>query len=174
MAKKEIVTTGVSEVKPGFKAADYNAVATEAALLTIRLISQRFDLGMQCSGNSSDWKLSYGRKVMSCTFDRDARHVAAIIQFEVTAKEGRKKALHCTADYGIMYEVPADAEEEAAKGFCRNVGRFAIYPYFRALFAQLAWNAELTLPPLPSIASTAHIPPKKPAEQAKISEKESQ
>ncbi|QTH24048.1 hypothetical protein HRJ34_11375 [Rhizorhabdus wittichii] len=161
MTKKEISTAVASEPKLGFRAADYNAVATEAILLTIRLISQRFDLNMECSGNSSDWKLSYGRRVMSCTFDRDAKQVAAIIQFEVTAREGRKKALHCTADYGIMYEVPADAEEEAVKGFCKNVGRFAIYPYFRSLFAQLAWNAELMLPPLPSIASTAHIPPKK-------------
>ena len=160
MAKKKLAPTSTTPKEPGFKGADYNAVATAARLESVRLVSQRFEVNSSCQEDPTSWKLEYGRKVMACTFDQEAGFVAAIIQYEVTAREGRKRALRCVAEYGIMYSVPHDSEEEAALGFCRYVGSFAIYPYFRALFAQLAWNAEVTLPPLPTIASTAHIPPK--------------
>jgi hypothetical protein len=160
MAKKKTAAGSGAEKTKGFKGADYNAVATAARLESIRLISQRFDVNPECLEHPSKWKLHYGRKVKACTFDREAGYVAAIIQFEVTAREGRKNALRCAAEYGIMYSVPDASDEEAALGFCRYVGSFAVYPYFRSLVAQLAWNAETPLPPLPSIASTAHIPPK--------------
>lgn len=159
MAKKKISVPSEAK-KEGFRGADYNAVATAARLESIRLMSQRFDVNSACLSDTENWKLSYGRKILACTFDQEAGAVAAIIQYEVIAKDGRKKALSCTADYGIFYAVPTDSEEEAVLGFCKYVGSFAVYPYFRGLVAQLAWNAEVSLPPLPSIASTAHIPPK--------------
>ena len=164
MAGKKVPSESKPETRKGFKGADYNAVATAAHLESIRLISQRFDINPECLDDPSLWKLEFGRQVVACTYHREDGFVAAIIRFEVTAKQGRKRALKCLAEYGVMYSVPDDAEEEAAMGFCRNVGSFAIYPYFRALVAQLAWNAEISLPPLPSIASTAHIPPKPPVD----------
>jgi hypothetical protein len=72
--------------------------------------------------------------------------------------------LSCSADYGVFYETPDGTTTAGAVGFCRNVGTFAAYPYFRALFAQLSGEAGLSLPPLPAIASTAHIPPKQISE----------
>ena len=148
--------------KGGFAGAEYNAVATGARLEGINLLASRFALDPDCIANQHQWKLSHGRKVLTCQFNEEELSVAAIFQYHVTAKFGRKKALHCTADYGVFYQTPDGATQEAAFGFCRNVGTFAAYPYFRALFAQLVNEAGLQMPPLPSIASTAHIPPKEP------------
>jgi preprotein translocase subunit SecB len=147
--------------KGGFAGAEYNAVATTARLEAINLLSNHFTIDPNCLIEQDQWKLSHGRKVLSCHFSDEDHSVAAILQYNVTAKFGRKRALHCTADYGVFYAIPNGATQEAASAFCRNVGTFAAYPYFRALFAQLAGEAGLMLPPLPSIASTAHIPPKK-------------
>lgn len=146
--------------KNGFAGAEYNAVATAAQLEGINLLSSHFSIDAECLANQHQWKLSYGRKALSCHYSEEEQSVAAILQFHVIAKFGRKKALHCVADYGVFYQTPIGATKDAAMGFCRNVGTFAAYPYFRALFAQLVGEAGIALPPLPSIASTAHIPPK--------------
>ncbi len=146
--------------KSGFAAAENNTVATGAHLEGINLLSSLFKIDPDCLVSQSQWKLSYGRKLLSCHFSVEENSVAAIFQYYVTAKFGRKQALHCVADYGVFYHTPDGATEEAAMGFCRNVGTFAAYPYFRALFSQLVGEAGVRMPPLPSIASTAHIPPK--------------
>jgi hypothetical protein len=84
--------------------------------------------------------------------------VVAIFQYHVEGKRSRKKMFSFVADYGVSYTVPEDATEPAALGFCRNVGKFAAYPYFRGLAAHMFAEAGMRVPPLPSIASTAHIP----------------
>ena len=66
----------------------------------------------------------------------------------------------CEVEYLVVYTVPEECPEPAKVGFCRSVGVFAAYPYFRSLVSQFAWNAGLEIPPLPAIASTAHIPKK--------------
>lgn len=147
--------------KAGFSAAEYNSVAVAATLHAINLLASSFKVDVEEMNHAEDWRLSYNRKFLACHYDAERNQVAAIMQFQVIGRSGRKQAMKCTADYGVFYEVPRDATEEAAIGFCRNVGSFAAYPYFRSLVAQLAWNAGLTLPPMPSIASTAHIPSKK-------------
>lgn len=157
-----------SNKKSGFSAAEYNAVAKGAALRAINLLASTFKVDVEEMGNEDDWKLSYNRRFLACHYDGDRNQVAAIMQYQVIAKSGRKQALKCTADYGVFYEVPADATEEGAIGFCRNVGSFAAYPYFRALVAQMGWNAGLSLPPMPSIASTAHIPKKGQSESEDV------
>jgi len=146
--------------KNGFSGAEYNAVAMSARLEGINLLSNSFIVDPDCLTSQLKWKLSYGRKVLMCHFSREEQTVTAILRYHVTAKHGRKKALNCVADYGIFYHTPDNATQEAAIGFCHNVGTFAAYPYFRALFAQLVGEAGINMPPLPSIASTAHIPAK--------------
>lgn len=147
--------------KPGFSGAEYNAVAVGSRLEAINLLASQFEVNADCIGNSAKWNLSYGRKVLSCTVGGEEKYVAAILRYEVMAKLGRKRAMLCRADYGIYYSIPEGSKDEAAIGFCRNVGTFAAYPYFRGLMAQLAWNAGVNLPPLPAIASTAHIQKKR-------------
>jgi hypothetical protein len=147
-------------VDEGFSGAEYNAVAMGAQLRAINMLSSEFHVASDCVSALNDWKLSYDRRILSCSFDDELNFVAAIFQFEVLGKLGRRRALRCVADYGLYYSIPDGSTEAAAKGFCQNVGSFAAYPYFRTHVATMAANAGIMLPPLPAIASTAHIPKK--------------
>ena len=145
----------------GFGSAEYNAVALAAELEGILLINSTFEVSLELIGRRKEWKLSYGRKPVSFQFNEEERSVAGVFEYHVTAKVGRKRALHCLAHYAVFYETPEDATEAGAVGFCRNVGIFAAYAYFRALFSRMVADSNVQLPPLPMIASRAHIPPKK-------------
>lgn len=155
---KEIEASGP---KPGFSGAEYNHVAKHAELEAIVLLNSQFVLNMEHLPKRDQWKLSYGRKMKSCHFSAEQSSAVSVFEFHLTAKVSRAIALRCVAEYAVFYETPPDATEEAARGFCRNVGVFAAYPYFRSLVARLVTEAGVNLPPLPAIASTAHIPPKK-------------
>ncbi|WP_114226831.1 MULTISPECIES: hypothetical protein [Sphingomonas] len=142
----------------GFSADEYNAVAISSRLNAIRLLSSKFDVKAEALNLAGpEMQLSYGREVVACEFTPGEGEVAAIFRYNVAGKAGRKKVLSCVADFFVSYDVRTDAADAAAVGFCRNVGSFAAYPYFRNLMAQFAWGAGLELPPLPAIASTAHI-----------------
>lgn len=145
----------------GFAGAEYNNVAMAAELEGIVLVGSSFQVSPELVGRRKEWKLSYGRKLISCEFNKDEHSVAGIFEYHVTAKVGKKRALRCVAHYAVFYETPENATEAGATGFCRNVGMFAAYAYFRGLFARLVAEANLQLPPLPTIASRAHIPPRK-------------
>jgi hypothetical protein len=144
----------------GFGGKEYNAVALRAELEGIILLSAHFDVAAELLGRRKEWKLSYGRKAVSCGFHANENSVAGVFEYHVTAKVGRKRALRCVAQYAVFYETPEGATEAGSVGFCRNVGIFAAYPYFRGLVARAAADANVQLPPLPMIASRAHIPPK--------------
>lgn len=146
--------------RKGFAGADYNHVALNAKLRLISLASSRFDVKADCVAERKNWRLSYDWNEVVCRYDEASNSVSALFAYEVTAKLGRKTAMRCTAEYAVMYMVPGDSEAEAAEGYCHNIGAFAAYPYFRALVAQFAASANLVLPPLPAIASTAHVPKK--------------
>ena len=144
----------------GFKGADYNYVAVNSKLRLVGLVKNTFSVSASCIADQKSWKLSYAWEENACSFDSKRGVVSAMFQYLVIAKLGRKTAMRCAAEYVVLYSLPLDSEAEAAEGFCHNVGLFAAYPYFRGLVAQLASSANLVLPPLPSIASTAHIPKK--------------
>jgi hypothetical protein len=162
MAKKMAKAVEVATSDDGgFKAAEYNDVALSSRLAAINLLTVNFDMKPEFLDHQSDAKLSYGSEVVSCGVDRDTNTVAAIFRYSVRGNKGRANLLRCVAEYVVIYAIPADSPEPAARGYCRNVGRFAAYPYFRSLVAQLFWGASIQLPPLPAIASTAHIQKKK-------------
>lgn len=144
----------------GFAGAEYNQVALGAELEGIALLSSRFEVAPDLVGRRKDWKLSYGRKMIQCGFDAEEQSVGGVFEYHVTAKVGKRKALTCIAQFAVFYETPVGATEAGATGFCRNVGVFTAYPYFRSMVATLAADANIKLPPLPMIASRAHIPPK--------------
>lgn len=148
----------------GFGGEEYNHVATAAELEGIILLYSNFEILSEFLSRRKEWKLSYGRRMISCSFDQAKRSVAGIFEYHVTAKVGRKRALRCEARYAVYYETPELATEAGASGFCRNVGIFAAYAYFRSLFARMVADANVQLPPLPMIASKAHIPSKKSVE----------
>lgn len=147
-----------SENKPVFTTKEYNAVARKAELRAINLLSTNFDVSSDLLSQKDRWKLGYSVTENSCKYDEDRNFVAAIFKYVLTAKVGRRNAVRCAADFGVFYHVGEVENSDAAEAFCHNVGMYAAYPYFRSLVASLAWNAGIDLPPLPSIATTAHIP----------------
>jgi hypothetical protein len=155
----------VDQPKKGFAGKDYNHVAMGSKLRAISLLKTEFNVNADCLAEKDKWKLSYDWHPLACKYGRKGR-VSAIFQYVVIAKLGRKTAVRCAAEYIVLYAVPQDSDAEAAEGFCHNVGFFAAYPYFRALVAQLASSANILLPPLPSMASTAHIPKNKDKQNA--------
>jgi hypothetical protein len=150
----------VGSESSGFAAADYNYVAMNSRLRLVSLASSSFSVKADCLPDRKSWKLTYDWEIVACKYDQQSNTVSAIFSYEVVAKSGRKTAMRCSAEYAVAYAVPNDSKVEAAEGYCHNVGGFAAYPYFRALVAQFASGANLMLPPLPAIASTAHIPKK--------------
>lgn len=159
MTKSQLPAEGEPAVKRGgFSADEYNKVAMGAQVQSIQLLKLDFEARPDRMQRSAQLALSYGRSLLSCRFDEQSHSAAAIFQFNVTAKSGRAKAFHCTADYAVVYETPEGASIEACTSFCKHVGSFAAYPYFRALAAQMAWNAGIDLPPLPAIAAMPIVP----------------
>jgi hypothetical protein len=142
----------------GFSGAEYNHVATTARLQTITLLKLDFDVHPERFEGDGEIRLAFDRKVLSCRFDEESPAAAAIFQFSVVAKQGRARAFHLVADYAVLYAMGPDAKPDAATGFCKHVGAFAAYPYFRAVAAQMAWNAGVDLPPLPAIAAMPVMP----------------
>lgn len=163
MAEKQSVSV---DAKKGFSADEYNQVAMGAKLRLVSLVKSNFHVNPDCLSSQDDWKLSYDHGEIACSYDSARGVVSAIFQYEVIAKHGRKTAMRAVAEYVVLYSVPNSSGSDAAEGFCHNVGRFAAYPYFRALVAQLTSGANLMLPPLPTIASTAHIP-RRPSNEKK-------
>ena len=163
MAKDVVPVEQVAAVEPekGFTGAEYNDVARSARLEVVRLMKFSFTNEADFLSEADNCKLSHGRKVLGCSPSDDGdNYVSAVVRFSVTAKHKRTSLMKCEADFFVMYEVGADLADQAKVGYCRNVGPFAAYPYFRAIVAQMAWNAGVQLAPLPAIQSTAHVPKK--------------
>lgn len=153
----------VAAERGGFSSAEYNALAMNARLDTIKLISLVLETNSDTTQDEDERHLAFGRKLVSCRFDEANHAAAAIFQFEVGVRSGSTEEFKCVADYAVLYEVPNGSSSETAMAFCKHVGSFAAYPYFRAVAAQMAWNAGVNLPPLPSIAAMPVVPtvPKK-------------
>ena len=150
----------------GFSGAEYNAVAMNAQLDTIKLVNLVLETNPELQQSEGARELAFERKLLSCRFDEPNHVAAAIFQFCVGARREGKDEFRCVGDYAVLYNVPEGSTPEAATAFCKHVGSFAAYPYFRAVAAQMAWNAGVNLPPLPSIAAMPVVPkpPKKPAQ----------
>lgn len=144
-----------------FSSDEYNHVARKAVLSGLRLLKFGMEGHPELYSRDTKPKLSYERELLSCGFDEESQDVAAILRYSVSAKVGRSKAFSCQAEYAVVYDMPEDAKREAALAFCKHVGPFACYPYFRAAVSQMAWGSGIDLPPLPSIAAMPVIPKKK-------------
>ena len=150
MAKKSLAA--VEAPKPDYSSGQYNHVARGAQLVAIQQLHLEMD-GSPEHYRSDALKLSVDRELRGCYYEAESQSAAAIFRYSVTAKVGRSRAFHCRAEFAVLYRVPEDSTEDAAKMYAIRVGMIAAYPYFRAVAAQMAWNAGLELPPMPSIAS---------------------
>jgi hypothetical protein len=98
-------------------------------------------------------KLSVDTSELGEVFDSEEGALLGRFRFEVVGRTKRRKSLSIWAEYIVIYEVATDVDDSAAKAFCKRVGLFAAYPYFRALVAHLSAEANASLPPVPVIAT---------------------
>lgn len=131
----------------------FNQLVARASIKRIRLIGTKFDLrpsalsedkerwSYRVSDNPGDWHL-----------DCDAELLRGEFTYTAACTEGRNKPVSLVATYLATWAVKGECEEAAAQAYLARVGRFACYPYFRALFAILTEQSGLQLPPLPVIS----------------------
>lgn len=127
----------------------YNHVVSVAQLRSVQMTSTSFKVNPDFFSDDKNRKLSYTVKKGGKHFSASNAIAMIFISFEVDSKSGRKKSLHCKAEYAVTYDGLLDCDEEAVFAFLDRVGPFTCYPYFRSLFASLDWAATTGLPPLP-------------------------
>lgn len=128
----------------------YSQAVDSAELRNIRLLKSSFAMEPEgLSINRTNWRLAYRCEVVTVSFDAERKVVSGLVDAEASWKAGRKRLFFVKASYVVAYDLRGTPGEEAATRFVRRVGRFAVYPYFRAHFSGLTAQAGVNIPPLP-------------------------
>ncbi len=132
----------------------YAAISVAAELHDIKLVASEYAAKPDIVRVAEDLENMVHGFFGECTsFHFFEESGLAMGQYRWTAeiKSGRKKALKLTADYLVAYANLSGQEEGHVEFFLNKVGRFATYPYFRALFSHHTSETGIMLPPLPSL-----------------------
>lgn len=130
--------------------AHYNRTVREANLRAILLSSLKFDVRRSVTGSEKRTPAYRGR-LAKFAFDEEKGAAFALVEWEVVIRVGRRVLAKCTAQYDVLYDGFTVKDAEIVQLFAENVARPATYSYFRALYANLDWAAELRAPPLPVV-----------------------
>ncbi len=155
----------------------YSDVVGAAELADVSLVACDFKIqpeyyehkGLQKKG-SGKLKFAFGCSCGGFYFDPKLGLVGGEFAWSLTAKAGRKHLAKLRCVYICYYTGLEGRDKAAALAFLKRVGRFATYPYFRALASQFSWGSEADFPLLPVIREpksprTVKKPPKKPAKK---------
>nr|WP_314121364.1 hypothetical protein [uncultured Brevundimonas sp.] len=164
MTKKRDPKPVTKLLEDGIAPEKYNQVVDNATLVTIQLRKHDFDVKAEFYDPTLPKKLGFDRECVGAIYDAESRVVAATYQFVISAKAARRVVLKSVAEYLVMYEFEAEVDQQAAEAFCKRIGLYAAYPYYRALVSQLSAAANLNLPTLPMIATRgSRLPVASPA-----------
>ena len=142
----------VQEFRPDHRV--YNQVCVAAHLRDIRLLVSDYYTNLQVIEVIEDFESADQSIFGECTqtiFDYDAEIVQGHFHWSVDVWLGREKGIELQADYMITYVGLTDYDERHVRFFVEKIGRFATYPYFRALFSYHSGESGLMLPPLPTL-----------------------
>lgn len=95
------------------------------------------------------FKFSHGCEVASTYYDEESKCLLGYVDAYAVCRIGRKQVARLTARYVAIYRVEGRPDEQVAAKFLRVVGTVAVYPYFRAHFAEISAQAGFRFPPLP-------------------------
>lgn len=131
---------------------DYNKLVISARLLGLILEKVEFKiLPDAVSADKSTLKRHFSPKTKIMSTGLDDGICVANITWDVGFKLKNKTVVKCVASYIISYAGVRDCTADGVTVFLENVGKVATYAYFRALYAQLDWSANLGSDPLPVI-----------------------
>lgn len=152
----DIEATGNDLTERQLAKAEYDRVVESAELRDIKLIRLNFDVRPKFfEVMSSDVPpepvptSSFDNKFENLSYDAQEGVLGAQILWSAQMKQSRIKLLAIEAHYIIVYENVAVVEERHALAFLKRVGRFATYPYYRALVSRLSAESGVNLPVLP-------------------------
>ena len=140
------------------RTANYDKVVSRAELQSIVLRSTSFSVPNDFYPSKAAMeglKFGYGVEAENFGFNTETGTAVCVFSCNAEAKRKRKNVISCKAKYFAIYVGLSGCDEAAAQAFVGRVGRFAVYPYFRALVANFAWNADINMPILPVIREPA-------------------
>lgn len=131
--------------------AAYNQIVDKAEIGDIRLIGLNFDIkpAYYSGDDAGKRKAKFNCDIHDVSYDAESQVLGGIFEWTISVTEGRKKVLTVTAHYFAVYDDTPDVGFEHCEAFFKKVGRFATYPYFRGVVAQLSWASRADLPILP-------------------------
>ena len=145
-----------STTSDALSAEAYNHVVDSANLRDIKLITSTFYVQPAFFDERDRVILSVQSECTDCT-EVENGSIVAFFSFEVKGRLNNdgddEEIMESSAVYLAAYDVASDAQNKEASAFCSKVGLFAAYPYFRALVAHFAGDADLGIPALPLISS---------------------
>ena len=131
----------------------YNRVVSHATISDIRLVGSKFDLKPEAvEANDRVWSFSLVDQLEDWTCDNEKGKLTGLYSYTASCVEGRRKLITVTGRYLSTYRLSDLCDKDAGHQFLARVGRFAAYPYFRAMFASLTQQSGVMLPPLPVIS----------------------
>jgi hypothetical protein len=158
MMSEALQTTG-NETKTPLKEFDfdqelYSEVSCAAKLQEIKLSASRYLVKFQLFDDIEvlrQMKHRYSGRCEEVFFDENSGSAGGKFNWTAEIKLGRQVSLKLSAEYYLLYSNLAEHDEDHVSFFVTKVGRFATYPYFRALFANHVSESGLMLPPLPTL-----------------------
>lgn len=139
-----------NEEEDSFVVRKYNEVVRNADLIDIKMISSNFRVEPEYYIDKAKRRLEYSSGYPKWVdFNDEEGFALGTFDWEVRCKHGRKTVLSIKARYMIIYNINREVEPKYARDFVANVGRFAIFPYFRSLVSQYSAASSTDLPLLP-------------------------
>lgn len=130
----------------------YTNLSISARLRDIRMIGCEYFIKPEVFGALEDTSnMSFSGEPTAFHFDEDSGVMIGHYTWNVEIKLKRKKVLKLVSEYLIAYTGMSGFPEEYVRFYFEKVGRFATYPYFRAVFSFHSSSSGITLPPLPSL-----------------------
>ncbi|MBL3608234.1 hypothetical protein [Rhodovulum sulfidophilum] len=137
-----------------FDADLYREVSCAAKLREIRLLDSSYSIKVELFDDfdkAIEMRHSFSGSLEECALDKDVGVASGCFTWGAEVKYKRKKSLKLSAKYLVRYSELEGCDENHIFAFFTKVGRFATYPYFRALFSNLTSESGLILPPLPAL-----------------------
>jgi hypothetical protein len=129
---------------------EYNKATRLAKLSSILLEKVDFNISPDALRDKpADLQRELNVKTEILHYDGKSGDCIASITWTIGMKKGRKRVAKCVANYVVLYKEIKECADDIVKMFIDHVGKTATYAYFRALYAQLDWSANLGSPPLP-------------------------
>lgn len=135
---------------------EYNALVHAAELNDITLIDMKFTVKPEYfswlreeSAGKKKLTRAFDGSVSEVFFDSESHMLGGQFDWVTEVKAGNKRLLKIEARYLIVYGNVPETSPVCRDRYMQRVAKFATYPYFRSLVAQISWESKADLPVMP-------------------------